>query len=230
VPPRKNKKSEPLSNKVIAYVRVSTDNQVEDGHSLEAQRARLEAYAQAFGLEIVGIETDAGLSAGTLERPGLKAALQQLRAGVASALLVTRLDRLTRSVKDFAFLVDTYFKTGECRLMSVNESIDTTTPTGRLILNVLMTVSEWEREAAAERTTAVMQRLKATGKFTGGFPPFGWAVDEDGALIISDVEQQCLGTVKYLREQGRSIRAIAGEVINPRTGRLFQATQIARML
>lgn len=225
------KKSAPSGNKVIAYIRVSTERQVDEGHSLEAQRAKLEAYATAFGLEIVGVEMDAGISAATLERPGLQRALAALRSGAADVLLVTRLDRLTRSVKDFAHLVESYFKVGGSRLMSVNENIDTTTPTGRLILNVLMTVSEWEREAAAERTTAVMQHLKASGKFTGGLPPYGFFVDEEGALQVDAEETVKLGQARTLRERGASLRTIAQTLgTNRRTGKFFNASQIARML
>ncbi len=214
--------------RVVAYVRVSTEQQASEGASLEAQKRQLELYAELHGLKIVAYEIDAGLSASSLERPGLQSALACLESGSAEGLLVIKLDRLTRSVRDMAELVDRYFKTH--RLMSVNESIDTGSASGRLVLNILVTVSQWEREAAAERTAAVMSHLKATGKFTGGYPPFGFSVDEDGGLVECLMEQSVLDEIRMLRGNKASIRYIASRVVNPRTGRTFSPTQIARMV
>ena len=86
--------------RTVAYVRVSTDKQVEHGLSLDAQQAKLAAYATLYELDLVAIEVDAGVSAKTLQRPALQRALGALKAGQAEALLVVKLDRLTRSVKD----------------------------------------------------------------------------------------------------------------------------------
>ncbi len=86
--------------RVVGYARVSTEDQAREGVSLAAQRAKLEAYATALDLELVAVREDAGVSAKTLDRPGLRAALEDLRAGRADALLVPKLDRLTRSVRD----------------------------------------------------------------------------------------------------------------------------------
>ena len=217
--------------RVAAYIRVSTDQQADFGHSLEAQQERLRAYALTYDLEIVTFEADAGLSAATLERPALQRALAFLELGRAEGLLVTRLDRLTRSVRDFAELVHRFFGSGDYSLMSVTEQIDTTTPTGRLILNVLMSVSQWEREAAGERTSAVMARMKERGEYTGGGTPFGWVLGEEGALVMHMPEQAIIQRAKELRALGMSLRAVAGTLpMNPRNGKPFQPTQIARML
>jgi site-specific DNA recombinase len=219
------------TSRVVAYIRVSTARQVLEGHSLEAQQAQLEAYARLHDLEIVSIESDAGESASSLERPGLKRALERLDRFEAQGILVVKLDRLTRSVQDFCDLIDTYFRDGTCALMSVSESIDTSTAAGRLVLNVLMLFSQWEREAAAERTSVVMERLKETGKFTGGWPPYGWSVDEDGALVADVEEQLVIARARDLRTAGHSLRAIAAAVgPNNRNGKEFDHTQIARML
>jgi len=93
----------------VAYIRVSTMKQAVDGLSLEAQRQKIEAYATLYELDILAIEMDEGLSAKTLQRPGLQRALARLKAGEARALLVCRLDRLTRSVRDLGELISTYF-------------------------------------------------------------------------------------------------------------------------
>jgi site-specific DNA recombinase len=217
--------------KAIGYIRVSTAQQADHGSSLEAQEERLRSYATLRGLELVRIEVDAGASASTLERPALQRALASLEAGEATALLVVKLDRLTRSVRDFCALVDTCFKDGKHTLMSVNENIDTSNAMGRMVLNILMSVSQWEREAAAERTAAVKQHLKSAGKFGGGWPPYGYALDEDGNLIENVEELAILIEAKSLHAQGKSLRGIASHLpSNPRTGKPFAASQITRML
>lgn len=231
-PTRRNKKKNEPSGprRVVAYARVSTEQQAIDGSSLDAQRERLEAYAKVCGCVIVALEVDAGVSASSLNRPGLQAALACLESGSAEGLLVVKLDRLSRRLRDMVDLVDTYFK-DRFALMSVSESIDTSTAAGRMMLNMLTAVAEWEREAAAERTASVMAHMKASGKFTGGWPPFGWKQDEDGSLIEDPHEQAIKMTVKHLREDGVSLRKIALEIpVNPSTGKPYSASQIARML
>lgn len=220
----------PKTRKLIGYCRVSTEQQATDGASLEAQKAQLTAYASAFGYELVGFEVDAGASAKSLDRPALKSALARLEAGEADGLLVVKLDRLSRRLRDMVELVDTYFQS-RFSLLSVNESIDTGTPTGRLILNVLASVAEWEREAAAERTRAVMDHMKAQGKFTGGWPPFGWRLDEDGNLVADEYEQMIIAEAKRFKAAGRSLRGVAAALpVNPNTGKPYSASQIQRML
>lgn len=196
---------------------------------MEAQEAQLRAYAVFRGLDIVGFEVDRGLSASSLERPGLQRALGRMAGEKLSGLLVVKLDRLTRSVRDLCHLVETYFT--EHSLISAGESIDTSTASGRLVLNILVTVSQWEREAAAERTTAVMQHLKSTGQYTGGWPPFGHRLDEEGALVDVPEELAIVATARAARAAGESLRSIAGKLpVSPRTGKPFTATQIMRML
>lgn len=216
--------------RIVAYLRVSTEQQADNGNSLEVQHAKIAQYAALYELDIVAVEIDAGESAGSLERPGLKAALARLERFEAEGLLVVKLDRLTRSVRDLCDLVDNYFKDGTCRLMSVSESVDTATASGRLVLNILVTVSQWEREAAAERTTAVMRHLKAQGRFCGGETPYGYTVVE-GLLVEHPEEQAIILKARALKAEGKSLRAIAKR-IGPvsRNGKHFDPKQIARML
>jgi site-specific DNA recombinase len=216
--------------RIVGYIRVSTDKQATEGNSLEAQRARLEAYATAMQLEIVAFEVDAGLSAKSLERPGLQRALARLDAFEADAILVVKLDRLTRSVRDLLTLIDTYFRDGQHELLSIGESIDTRSAAGRMILKILTTIGVWEREAIGERTAAVMQHMKSQGEFTGGWPPFGYRV-VDGRLEPDAIEQALIERARAFRSAGMSLRAVAAELgPNNRTGRAFDPKQIARML
>jgi site-specific DNA recombinase len=200
------------ATRTIAYIRVSTDKQAERGLSLEAQREKVHAYALLYNLDIVEVIVDAGVSAKTLERPGLTRALTALRDGRAQALLVTKLDRLTRSVRDLGELVERIFGRGECALLSVSEQIDTRSAAGRLVLNVLASVSQWEREAIGERTATVLRHKASRGEYTGGDAPYGFAVTPDGKLVERDDEQAAVAFARRLQEGGFSLRAIAAEL------------------
>jgi len=197
------------STAVVGYVRVSTEQQAGEGVSLDAQRARLEAYAVAMELELVTICEDRGLSAKSLARPGLQTALAMLEDGKASGLVVTKLDRLTRSVRDLGDLVDRYFA-ARFSLLSLSDSIDTRTASGRLVLHVLGAVSQWEREATAERTKDALSQIRAAGARLGG-EGLGWrrvdALDDAGRRRFEDVVQEgeTIDRIFELRAQGLSI-------------------------
>ncbi len=222
---RKKQKSAPTTvTRVVLYARVSTDKQADQGHSIEAQIEALGAYAKALSYEVVAIETDAA-SASSLERPGLQRALARIDAGEADGLLVVKLDRLTRSVRDLLALVEQGYA-----LVSVSESLDTRSAMGRMLLKILTTVSEWEREVIGERTSTVMQHMKSRGEYTGGWPPFGFSVGDNGELIQNAVEQAALGSIRAGRARGMSFRSLATAFVNPRTGKAFSPTQIARMV
>ncbi len=223
-----------MGTRTIAYLRVSTEKQADKGISLEAQRAKVEAYAQLYDLTLVEVVIDAGMSAKTLDRPGLQRALEMLRTGQAEALLVVKLDRLTRSVVHLGQLVEDYFAEGKWALLSVGEQIDTRSAAGRLVLNVLASVSQWEREAIGERTSAAMQHLRSNGAYTGGRPPYGYRLGPDGRIELEPVEASVRERARSLRAMGRSLREIAQELAAKgflsRVGRHFAPKQIARMV
>jgi DNA invertase Pin-like site-specific DNA recombinase len=220
--------------KAVAYLRVSTDRQADRGVSLEAQRAKVQAYAQLYDLELVEVVIDAGVSAKTLDRPGLQQALSMLEQGKASDLVVVKLDRLTRSVKDLGELVETYFACGRYALLSVSEQIDTRSAAGRLVLNVLASVAQWERETIGERTSTAMQHMRAQGEYTGGPVPYGYKLEASGALVRDPAEQAVLAEARRLRAAGLSLRAIAAELdrhgLRARNGKAFTPTQIMRLV
>lgn len=222
------------ATRTVAYVRVSTEKQADRGVSLEAQEAKLRAYAQLYALDLLEVIVDAGLSAKSLDRPGLGRALAMLRSGEAEALLVVKLDRLTRSVRDLGELVEDYFADPNGpALLSVAEQIDTRSAAGRLVLNVLGAVSQWEREAIGERTSAAMRHMAAQGAYTGGAAPFGYRV-EAGSLVEHAAEQAAIRAARQARAAGLSLRAIADQLeahgYRTRTGRTFAPVQIARMV
>lgn len=149
--------------KAIIYRRVSTGAQAESGASLDAQLEKMRAYCMVQDLEIVEEITDAGESAKSLNRPGIRQAVAMLRSGEADVMVIYKLDRLTRSLSDWAYLVENVFNEKGAALMSVTDSIDTRTASGRLVLNLLVTVSQWEREAISERTRVALAQRKAEG-------------------------------------------------------------------
>jgi site-specific DNA recombinase len=222
-----------MRTKTVAYVRVSTEKQADHGVSLEAQQAKIAAYAQLYELDLVETVVDAAASAKSLERPGLKRALAMLDAGAATALLVVKLDRLTRSVADLGRLVERYFAAGKAALLSVSEQIDTRSAGGRLVLNVLASVSQWEREAIGERTSMAMRHMAAQGQYTGGPPPYGYTL-EGGQLLTQLTEQAVLGEARRLRRDGLSLRAIARQLTElghtSRAGKPFGAEQVRWMV
>jgi site-specific DNA recombinase len=194
-----------INTRAIAYIRVSTSQQAEQGFSLLAQQEKVNAYASLYDLDIVDtvIET---ASAKNLKREGLQGALAQIKSGQADALIVVKLDRLTRSVADLGYLVETYF--AKAGLLSVSEQIDTRSASGRLVLNVLASVSQWEREAIGERTAAVKQSMKANGLYCGGLVPYGQMLI-NGQLVTNPQEQAIITRAKTLKSEGHSLRTIA---------------------
>ncbi len=215
--------------KAIGYIRVSTIQQSDRGVSLEAQQAKIEAYAMLYDLQVVRIVVETG-SAKSLQRDGLQDALNGLTAGEADALIVVKLDRLTRSVADLGRLVEDTFQ--KHALLSVSEQIDTRSAAGRLVLNVLASVSQWEREVIGERTSAAMQYMRDQGQYTGGKAPYGFRL-VDGELVEDKGEQAVKQLVREYREQGLSLRKIAQALADrgmvSRTRRVFGAQAVSNL-
>jgi site-specific DNA recombinase len=198
---------------VIGYVRVSTEEQSKEGVSVDSQIAKIKAYCLLYDLTLVDVVVDAGVSAKTLKRPGLTEALAALKTKKADGMVIAKLDRLSRSVKDWNHLIDLYFgeKAGK-QLCSVGDQIDTRTAAGRLVLNVLMSVAQWEREVIAERTADAMQYKKSKGQRVGAIP-FGWDLAADGInLIPNEQEQLVVAEISRLRADCYSLREIAEEL------------------
>lgn len=218
--------------KSVGYIRVSSEEQAESGLSLAHQRAKIEAYALAMDLELAAIIEDAGKSAKNMNRPGLTHALEMIRRKEADSLIILKLDRLTRSVKDLGTLVETFEKTGAA-LISVQDSINTTTAAGRLVLNVLGSVAQWEREAIGERTAAAMRVKQERGELVGRVP-YGFDLDTDGrTLTPNQGEQETLSLLRELRSTGLSYRKIGAELtrrgISTKNGGAWQAMTIRNL-
>ena len=150
--------------RTIGYVRVSTDKQAEQGVSLEAQAEKIRAMALVHDAELLDIIVDGGESAKSLQRPGMARLLGMVDTRQVQAVIVAKLDRLTRSVKDLCELLERFERRGVA-LISVAESLDTGSAAGRLVINIMTAVSQWEREAIGERTrdalSSVLLRKRA---------------------------------------------------------------------
>lgn len=152
--------------RVIAYVRVSTDEQAQSGLGLADQEKRIREMAASRGWKVVRVERDEGASGKDLERPGLRRALEAIAAKRADGLIVLKLDRLSRSVIDFGELL-LWFKDVRATLVALDLGVDTSTAGGELVANVLMAVAAWERSVIGERTRAALAELRAQGKPVG---------------------------------------------------------------
>ncbi len=148
----------------IGYARVSTDRQADHGGSLETQATRIRAMATVQGAELLDLIVDGGESAKTMNRPGFQRLLAVVKQGEVEAVIVAKLDRLTRSVRDLCALLDLFDKR-RVALISVAESLDTSTAAGRLVITIMGAISRWEPKAIGERraTFCVISRLSANG-------------------------------------------------------------------
>lgn len=171
------------------YTRKSSEEGLEqEFNSLHAQREACEAYIASQRSEgwVVLREQydDGGVSGGTLERPGLKALMQDIEEGLVDVVVVYKIDRLSRSLADFAKLVEVFDRTG-VTFVSVTQQFNTTTSMGRLTLNILLSFAQFEREVTAERIRDKVAASRKKGIWMGGVPPYGYRV-ENRKLIIDE--------------------------------------------
>jgi DNA invertase Pin-like site-specific DNA recombinase len=196
------------------YTRKSTDEGLEqDFNSLHAQREACESFIQSQRHEgwraIRDAFDDGGFSGGTVERPALSRLLDLVKAGKVDVIVVYKVDRLTRSLADFAKIVE-LFDAHKVSFVSVTQQFNTTSSMGRLTLNVLLSFAQFEREVGAERIRDKIAASKKRGIWMGGLVPLGYDV-RDRLLIVNETEASTvrkiyslyrqLGTVKLLRKE-----------------------------
>ncbi len=190
----------------VGYIRVSTDEQVRNGVSLDAQTASIQVWAQSLNIALLRIIEDAGISGtGIRQRPGLQQALQ-VACEKKAVLVVYSLSRLSRSTKDTLQIAERLDKAG-ADLVSLSERIDTTCAAGKMIFRLMAVLNEFERDQVAERTAAVLQHKKA--RLEAYSPtPYGYS-REGGNLIFEEAEQKVLQKIRKMRGNGFSLRKIA---------------------
>ncbi len=200
----------PDALRVGLYTRVSTDNQLGDEGSLETQEARLRASVasrQAPHL-VARVFREEGASGKSLDRPQLQEMLAAVRAGQLDVVMVTRLDRLSRSLLDF-YELHRAFEARNVQFVSLNESFDTSQPIGRAMLKLVLVFAELEREQTADRTRVAMQARAERGLWNGGAPPLGYDSDGNGHLSVNEAEAAVVREAFEKMIELRSVREIA---------------------
>ena len=193
--------------KAIGYIRVSTQGQVEDGVSLDAQEAKVRAWADLNGADEVVIFRDEGISGKRSDnRPGLQSALDTV--GKGDALVIYSLSRLSRSTKDTLSLSEILQKK-DADLVSLSEKIDTTSASGKMVFRLLAVLNEFERDQISDRTRFALAHKKANGEKTGGDVPFGYRV-RGGKLSRNAEEQKAINMILDLHSKGYSLQCICG--------------------
>lgn len=217
----------------IGYVRVSTEGQAMEGVSLDAQKAKIEAWATLAGVELSAVHVDAGLSGGRADnRPALQKALAEACKQKA-VLVVYSLSRLARSTKDAIAISEQLDKAG-ADLVSLSEKIDTTSAAGKMIFRMLAVLAEFERDQISERTSAAMQHMRKQGKRVGAVP-FGYDLAADCEMLTPNAsEQDAIRLMHALCGEGKSLRKIAVELeargIKSKSGKPWTAEVIRGIL
>lgn len=202
-----------LVKRAFGYIRVSTSKQKENGHSLEAQQEKIQAYCTMKGFDVAGLFVDPGQSGSKplAERPeGGAQLVARLRKG--DHVIVTKLDRAFRNAVDCLTTVDEWERKGiTLHLLDMGGiSIDTKTPAGKMFLTMMAGFAEMERALASERTQAVSNHLKAAGKVYSA-PPFGY--DRAGDHLVENPrEQAIIARIRSLRAEGLSFKRIADQL------------------
>lgn len=234
---------EPELEPVVAYRRVSTDDQAKEGTSLEAQEQTILAYCRAERLRVVGWFCDPGISGANPDRPDLKRALEVIDRGEARGIVAAKLDRLTRNLRQWLDLVDQRFGPGKGqRLYLARDAVDVSTAMGWLLAAIRVAISEFEVRNGAERTEDVMGPKRAKGHRLGTVP-YGMELDPGGprnadgnliGLIPCEDELVILRTMRDGRANGWTFRRIASQLneasVPTRSGRPWRASTVQQIL
>jgi DNA invertase Pin-like site-specific DNA recombinase len=184
--------------RAVGYVRVSTREQAQEGVSLAAQDERIRAFCTAKGWELLRVYRDEGESGKDLDRPGVQTMIRDLKSNGAGVVVILKLDRLTRSVRDLGTLIEDLF--GGVALAAVDGSLDSSTAGGRMVVNLLGSVAQWERETTVERTVAALDYKRSRGEWLGRIP-FGFRIGEDGKLAEDPEAMRVVAAIKRSRRR-----------------------------
>jgi site-specific DNA recombinase len=231
------------------YARKSTEEGLaQPFNSLDAQRESAEAYILSqrhMGWTILERRyEDGGYSGANLERPALRALMDDIESGQVDCVVVYKVDRLSRSLLDFARLMG-IFEERRVSLVSVTQQMNTTDSLGRLTLNILLSFAQFERELIAERTRDKMRAARRKGKWLGGRPILGYDVDlAGGGLKINAEEAQRVRWIFQWMAEANSVADVLGEISQrgwatkrwisrsgrPHPGRAFQESDLVRLV
>lgn len=217
---------------VAAYVRVSTDEQVDKGNSIHEQQERLSAYCKALGWDAPTFFIDDGYSAKNLKRPAITQLLTAVELQKYEIIVATKLDRVCRNLLDLLQMIEVFEKCS-CRFVSASESFDTSTAAGRMTLHLLGMFAEFERERISERVKDNMLSLaRNTDKALSG-PCYGYEI-ENGVYSINETEAEHIRHMFNLAEQGHGTRYIA-KILNDKgvltkRGKAWDSVNVKRLM
>lgn len=199
--------------RVIIYVRVSTREQAEKGYSIGEQEERARAYCKAKGWTVISVISDPGYSGAKRDRPGLNKLVKAAASRQCDAVLVWKLDRLSRSQKDTLYLIEDVFLKNGLAFVSMNENFDTSSAFGRAMVGILSVFAQLEREQIRERTAIGREGRAKAGYFHGGgFAPIGYdyikKADGGAGLVVNEYEAMQVREVFSLYLQGWSVHKI----------------------
>jgi site-specific DNA recombinase len=248
----RNKATDPAESRVVrcaVYTRKSTDEGLErDFNSLDAQRETCEAFIQSQKHEgwrlLPDRYDDGGYTGASMERPALKRLLADVELGRIDVIVIYKLDRLSRSVRDYLNLLAELDQHG-VEFVSVTQQFNTTTPVGRMTLRMLLSFAEFERDMISDRTRDKVRAARRHGKWTGGHPPLGYDVAPEGRrLVVNESEANQVRAIFGLYLERQSLIDVANELNRrgwrtktwvtregkPHDGATWSKTNVARLL
>lgn len=219
--------------KLMGYIRVSSEGQA-DNTSLDDQQEKITAYCNALNHELVGFYQDVQSGGKSENRKGLQAAIADMLAGKADGLIVLKLDRLGRRASDVLTLIDKELHPNNKALVVIDMNMDTSTPTGKLVLTMLAGVAEFEKSQINERTAnGKKARAKSSPYANGGAPKFGHKADNKN-LVIDAQEQEIINIIKRHHKSGKSPQKIADFLnknnLPSKRGGTWSKTTVARVV
>lgn len=197
--------------KACVYTRVSTAEQATEGYSIEEQERMCKAAIESKGWQYVTTYSDPGISGRTMERHGLQNMLTAIRNNEIEAVVIYKLDRLSRKQRDTMTIIEDIFLKNDIALVSLNETLDTTTPWGRAMIGILSSFNQMESENIQMRTEMGRKAKATNGGYAGGKPPIGYKA-VDGELVIVPEEAEIVRLVFKLRAEGITLKGIAQEL------------------
>lgn len=202
--------------RVVLYIRVSTQEQANEGYSVGEQTERLKKYCEAMEWDIYKIYVDPGYSGGNTDRPGLQELIKDVSENDIDKVVVYKLDRLSRSQLDTLYLIEKVFLTNNTDFVSMSENFDTSTPFGRAMIGILAVFAQLEREQIKERMSMGKEARAKEGKWHGsGFEPIGYKYDPaTDMLLIDDYEALQVREAYDLFLKGTPIRTIENIFLN----------------
>lgn len=197
--------------KACVYTRVSTSEQAMEGYSIEEQERMCKAAIVSKGWEYIGTYSDPGISGRTMDRLGLRKMIRAIERGEIQAVVIYKLDRLSRKQRDTMTIIEDIFLENDVDLVSLNETLDTSTPWGRAMIGILSSFNQMESENIQMRT-AMGKEAKATkGGYAGGKPPLGYK-SVNGELVVVEEEAEIVRLIYKLRKDGMTMVNIAEEL------------------